>query len=106
MARAVGAAILKSVDGVTTRHGYGRVFTDPRVLLLVAVAAQSADLLTYSPAHEANPLVHPATALPLKVALLILVLAVAVIGYRRLVLGVGIAAGLLGALTNVVAAGA
>ena len=69
--------------------------------IVLLVMAQTLDLLTYSPAHELNVLVTPVTALPLKVALLVLVLAVATIGYRRLVLGAGIAAGFLGFASNV-----
>lgn len=85
--------------GRVVSHGVVRVARSRWIVLLLA--AQIADLLTYNAAHELNPLVHPATALPLKVALLVLILAVATIGYRRLVLGAGIAAGLLGFASNV-----
>lgn len=92
------------MDPTTTEPRYAEPQSRVRVPVALLILAQLADLVTYAPAHEVNPLIHPATALPLKVALLLLVLAVASIGYRRLLLGAGIAAGSIGFVSNVAAA--
>ena len=79
-------------------------------LLAAAVISQLLDLVTYRPEIELNPLVRPETAVGLKVALLVLVAGSVLgltgtrfAGYGYLVMAAAVAAGLVGALSNVVA---
>jgi len=77
----------------------------PSVPLLAAavILSQLADLATYRPEIELNPLIHPETAVGLKVALVVLVLSTSYLVKSRLLMAAAIAAGLVGALSNVVA---